>query len=102
VIGAQDLRFEPHMKRTPHGYEERGLVKPVLSLRHPSKKVEVVFEPYNKLSKHDCRDCNYRFRRDLRLFLHNWRMSHEKSVYPPLDSGPEVERHPSENAVTAR
>jgi len=102
VIGAQDLRFDPHMMRTPHGYEERGFVKPVLSLRHPSKKVDIVFEPYNKLSKHDHRDCNYRFRRDLRLFLHNWRVSHEKSVYPPLDSGPGVEGHPSKDTVTAR
>lgn len=85
VVGAQDLRFNPHMTHTPHGFEERGFIRPMLSLRHPEKEIDLWLEPYSKLSKHDHRDCNYRFRRDFRLFLHNWRASFEKSVYPPLD-----------------
>lgn len=102
VLGAQDLNFEAHMKPTPHGYEERVFVRPTLSLRHPSRKVEVVFEPYNKLSRHDHRDCSYRFRKDLRLFLHNWRASHEKSVYPPLEMELQSKPAPSQHAVITR
>lgn len=89
VLGAQDLRFETHTSHTAHGFVERGYVYPALALRHPEKEIDLWFQPYSKLCKHDHRDCNYRFRRDLRLFLHNWRPSHESSLYPPLELEPE-------------
>jgi len=102
VIGAQNLRFDPHMMHTPHGYEECGYIRSVLSLRHPTKNIEVAFDPYSKLSKYDHRDCIYRFRKELRLFLHNWRVSHEKSVYPPLETVSEAAAESPSKAVTSR
>jgi hypothetical protein len=95
VLGAQDLRFDKHTSHTPHGFIERGFVYPALALRHPELEIDVWFQPYCKLSKHDHRDCNYRFRRDLRMFLHTWRLSHEPSLYPPLEPEPERSRNRS-------
>lgn len=101
VVGAQDLRFETHSSHTAHGFTERGFVYPGLALRHPEREIDLWFEPYSKLSKHDHRDCNYRFRRDLRQFLHNWRPSHEKSLYPPLELEPDHPRSRQRSAAIA-
>jgi hypothetical protein len=89
-IGAQDLRYGPHMIHTPHGSVESGYVIPAITLRHPERSISIFFEPYTRMCKKDERDCAYRFRRDLRLFLHNWRPSHEPSLYPPLENHPNV------------
>jgi hypothetical protein len=90
TVGAQDLRYDPHIIHTPHGLVERGFVIPAITLRHPERSISISFEPYTRMCKKDERDCAYRFRRDLRLLLHNWRASHEPSLYPPLEHHPNV------------
>jgi hypothetical protein len=88
VIGAQDLRYDPLAIGVGRGALQRGWAAPSLALRHPERAVSVEFVPMDRLSPTDLRDCGYRFRHHLRLFLRRWRASRVDSLYPPLSKQP--------------
>jgi hypothetical protein len=90
VLGAQNLRFDPHAIGVGHGALQHGWVAPTLALRHPVRAVFVRFSPFGRMDKADRGECGYRFRHNLRMFLSHWRESHVPSVYPPLTTQPSL------------
>lgn len=83
AIGVQDLLGTTYCTDFTHNAVEGDITRPRLIIRHPDSHMSICLSPWSRLTAEDKRDCAFRFRRELRLFLHAWRPAQLARTLPP-------------------